>query len=585
MLATTLTTILRRQGAVEAPYVFSPSELFASGEEGCWYDPSDFTTLYADTAGTTAITAVEQPVGLMLDKSQGLVLGSELVTNGTFDTNTTGWTVLGTATFVSTGGQGVLTVSSGSFFAGQAVTVTSGKWYEVRASFISKTAASSAFFRAGTSAIGGTEYFTVSPTVDGTSLIYRVLATTSTMYVAVGVNASGYSSTWDNISVRELPGNHARAANGSTARPVLRNRYQLLTYSQELDNAVWRKLDNSGSGLAAVVTANAGVAPDGTTTADRLVLDLDGGTSTGDISVCNWYAASGLPAGSVKTSIWVKSYDGSSSYTVGFYNASGTDTPVTIDGNWQRLVVSGTSTGSGYCGFRLRGGLSPARSNSVDLLVWGAQLTTADDHDAINGEYQRIAAAPTVGAAPTYDDDATKFPPYLYATTDDAMSTASIDFSSGDEMSVFAGVTKESDAAAGNLIELAALAGSNGKFTLFAPGSAGANYFWRSRGTLDASSLTAGSYPAPITSVLTGIGDIGDDICKLRYNATEILNLTTDQGTGNYGNYPLYLFARGGSSNFYTGRLYSLIVRNALTSGDELANTESYVAQKTGVTL
>ena len=37
---------------------FSPAVLFASGEQGVWYDPSDFTTLFQDSAGTTPVTAV-----------------------------------------------------------------------------------------------------------------------------------------------------------------------------------------------------------------------------------------------------------------------------------------------------------------------------------------------------------------------------------------------------------------------------------------------------------------------------------------------------------------------------------------------
>ena len=47
----------------------SPASLFAAGEQGVWYDPSDMSTLFQDAAGTTPVTAVEQPVGLMLDKS------------------------------------------------------------------------------------------------------------------------------------------------------------------------------------------------------------------------------------------------------------------------------------------------------------------------------------------------------------------------------------------------------------------------------------------------------------------------------------------------------------------------------------
>ena len=36
---------------------------------GAWFDPSDMSTMYQDAAGTIPVTAVEQPVGKMLDKS------------------------------------------------------------------------------------------------------------------------------------------------------------------------------------------------------------------------------------------------------------------------------------------------------------------------------------------------------------------------------------------------------------------------------------------------------------------------------------------------------------------------------------
>ena len=43
--------------------------LFAAGEPGAWYDPSDFSTLFQDSAGITPVTAYGQSVGLMRDKS------------------------------------------------------------------------------------------------------------------------------------------------------------------------------------------------------------------------------------------------------------------------------------------------------------------------------------------------------------------------------------------------------------------------------------------------------------------------------------------------------------------------------------
>lgn len=57
---------------------FDPATLFENGEQGLWLDPSDLSTMFQDAAGTIPVTAVGQPVGLILDKSKGLVLGAEL---------------------------------------------------------------------------------------------------------------------------------------------------------------------------------------------------------------------------------------------------------------------------------------------------------------------------------------------------------------------------------------------------------------------------------------------------------------------------------------------------------------------------
>lgn len=48
---------------------FTPASLFAAGEQGVWYDPSDFSTMFQDTAGTTPVTATGQSVARINDKS------------------------------------------------------------------------------------------------------------------------------------------------------------------------------------------------------------------------------------------------------------------------------------------------------------------------------------------------------------------------------------------------------------------------------------------------------------------------------------------------------------------------------------
>jgi hypothetical protein len=47
---------------------FSPLSLFAGGVVGAWYDPSDLSTMFQNSNGTTAV-AVGDPVGYIADKS------------------------------------------------------------------------------------------------------------------------------------------------------------------------------------------------------------------------------------------------------------------------------------------------------------------------------------------------------------------------------------------------------------------------------------------------------------------------------------------------------------------------------------
>jgi hypothetical protein len=47
---------------------WTPADLFASGEQGGWYDPSDLSTMFQLSTGTTAV-AVGDPVGYIADKS------------------------------------------------------------------------------------------------------------------------------------------------------------------------------------------------------------------------------------------------------------------------------------------------------------------------------------------------------------------------------------------------------------------------------------------------------------------------------------------------------------------------------------
>jgi hypothetical protein len=169
---------------------------------------------------------------------------------------------------------------------------------------------------------------------------------------------------------------------------------------------------------------------------------------------------------------------------------------------------------------------------------------------------------------------------------DDGLQTNSIDFSGTDKMSVFAGVRKLSDDLIGTIAELSANSGGNsGTFAMFAPGGTGiASYGSRIRGTAE-TFPTASGVSAPNSSVLMIRGDIGGGLSMIRRNGVVAQALATDLGAGNFGNYPLYIGSRAGTSLPFIGHLYGLIVRGALSSDGQISGAESYLNGKTGAYL
>jgi hypothetical protein len=146
---------------------------------------------------------------------------------------------------------------------------------------------------------------------------------------------------------------------------------------------------------------------------------------------------------------------------------------------------------------------------------------------------------------------------------DDFYTTASIDFTGTDKVTVFAALRKFSDAATGVFAELTnSIALNNGAFVVAAPALSGTDkYRFESKGTTPASATTASAaFNAPITNVITGLGDIGSPFATLRVNGAVLSTITTTQGTGNYANDVLYLFRRGGTTLPFNGNLYALIV-------------------------
>jgi hypothetical protein len=397
-----------------------PKFLFASGAQGAWYDPSDFSSMFQDSAGATPVTAVEQPVGLIRDKS--------------------------------------------------------GR------------------------------------------------------------------------------GNHASQSTAA-ARPTLRARYNLLTYSEQLDNAAWTK--SSATAVAGATDPNGG------TTAETL-------TATGANGTC-LQAITAVAANHI-FSVWLRRTNGSGNVQI-TCDSAGTWVTQSITSSWARYTVTQTLTaGARNPGIRIV-------TNGDAVEAWAADLRVTNDGVGLPA-YQRIAAAT--------DYDTSGFPPYLaFDGTDDSLATSAIDFTSTDEMTVFAGVRKLSDAAIGMVAELSAALGSNaGTFYLTAPELIGAsgNFTFKTRGgTNPAAYADTGTKLAPIAAILTGTGDISSDFASIRFNGGASVDYSADQGTGNFGNYALYIGRRGGSALPFNGRLYSLIVLGRTATAGEITNTEAWINSKAKV--
>ena len=557
--------------------VNSPSNLFSASEVGVWYDPSDLTTLFQDSAGTTPVTAAGQTVGLMLDKSKGLALGAELITNGNFSNGLTDWLLIGVGnTTVVSGGVAQISGTSSVGLRFPSI-MTIGNTYRISLRIRRTSGSASAFY---------TPNIVPNPTLttEWQTVTYYAAATDTKFEVGISGVATGTVIEVDDISVKLLAGNHATQAT-SPQRPTygfhpysgVRNR---LLYSEQLNNAVWSKTD-------VTVVSNAGVAPDGSMTADAVVPtvvlsssknlnQISAGLTVGQTYVFSVYAkASGYN--------WIRlqwlslgAFFNVSSGAVGnvFGGAAASITPV---GNgWYRCsiaaVVTDTTVYPVTYVHSSDSQFTPWLADGTSgVLFWGDQFELGSTATA----YQKVVTQ--------YEVTEANVPSVHYIGfdgVDDGMVTSAINFSATDAVTVFTGLRKSSDAARGIVCEHGS--GGSGNFTLNAPNTGTTNFAFASGGTIGVTANAANSFSAPITSVLTGQGVISADTLILRANGTQVAQSTADQGTGNYANAILYIGRRGGAANPFNGNIYSLIVRGAESTTGQITSTETWVNGKTG---
>jgi hypothetical protein len=452
---------------------FDPSYLFAAGEQGAWYDPSDYSTLFEESTGTTPVTGVEQFVGLMLDKS--------------------------------------------------------GR------------------------------------------------------------------------------GNHATQTN-SLKRPKLAARYNLLTYTEQFDNAAWA----TASRVTITANTTATLDPLGGTTADIMTeVALTGTHRVEQVNVPNSLTTIAntfscyfkLPSGATRNAALFFTDSGGSNQCRGFFDLTTlaasssvvgssvvSGVSITPVGNgWLKCSLTGVvnSSGTAYAYVAMSDGTNTSYLGDTgeSIYIWGADLRPASQATGLIGPtYQRVAAATVY--------DTAGFLPYLEFNGMWSMSTNSIDFSAGDKMTVWAGVRKLSDAAAAIIVEDLSPDVNDGSFSFAASGTDGVNresWAIAIRGTTNQAVRQPRTYIAPVTSVLsfslnTGAATTAAQIVPRVNGATPsiITDVAGPTSPGNFSNRPIYIGARGGTSFYFTGWLTSLIVRGAQSTQSQIEATEAWVNSRTG---
>ena len=644
---------------------FSPASLFAAGEVGAWYDPSDLTTLFTDSAGTTPVTAVEQFVGLMLDKSKGGVGANgaaryNLLTYSEDQSNAI-W-----SNYSATQSSNVAVAPNGTTTADKIVEVAGGAnqaRYNTVTGLISAAYTASIYFKqaSGTdrqyanlsvSGVGIANWFAATFDLTGAGAVVKTGAGASGTYQSSSITAVGngwyhcvvtgltgqtgtsyfyagpsdisnptYGSygvvsytgdtakgvlvwgadlrlasqanlapTYQRITdswLATLPGNHATST--GTKRPKLAARYNLLTFSEQFDNAAWAKLDATAANTTATTDPLGGTTADIMTASNATGFVYQSFTGTAVAYTLSFYAKAGTNTqitldfvtlgfalgGSCTftltgngTASAITQYGASTGYTASIFS---------VGNGWYRCTLTGVATATTwFWELRLLG-------NGTTVYIWGADLRpTSQATGLIGPTYQRVVDAATY--------DTVGFLPYLqFDGIDDSMSTGSIDFTATDKMTVWAGVRKLSDAGFGMVAELSPVVdANNGSFAVGASIAAAQRYVSALNGT-GLAYYEPATYAAPITNVLATSFDIAgaaisNEISPRVNGILEQDNPTgANAGTGNFGNYPLNIGARnGGAGIFFNGWLTSLIVRGAQSTQSQIEATESWVNGKTG---
>jgi hypothetical protein len=376
---------------------------------------------------------------------------------------------------------------------------------------------------------------------------------------------------------------------------VVSARVNLLTKTEQFDDAAWNKVGST-------ISANTAIAPDGTLTADKIVEsalnERHAVSSVANIAVPGTLNTFSIRAKAGERSRLRFSMAGTGNgdwawfdllavtATVGSNTANGLTCSITADAQgFYVLTVNMTpANAANNIWGMLSNDVTPSRlagylgDGTSGLFVWGADARVANQGVNLPA-YQRVNTST--------DYDSTGFPVYIKPNgSNQFMVTNSINFTATDKMTVWQGIRKLSSGVSVPM-EFSTNVDTNASAFNLASDAAAANNWYFSSGSIAQGLIyaSATTYAAPITNVIavsynravTGSGQITPRVNAL----TPTLAFTGTGSTGNFGNYPAYFFARGGTTLFFSGHDYGSIARGAASTAAQIANGETYINSKT----
>jgi len=197
-------------------------------------------------------------------------------------------------------------------------------------------------------------------------------------------NKHGLSATSiSNGDLVSCPANKARVmpgvANGPLGIVMEPTRINATIRSQEFDHATW--VDSKSGAGSTVVTPNAAVAPDGTSTAERLQIP-----QTTAAQYSGLYHAASCSVGANIVSLYVKGVSTSGNTRICAYNGAVWEgaTCSFVSDSWSRCSMAVTVTGAasalqiGNSSLTSVCGESTSTMPAVDVYMWGAQCELGD---------------------------------------------------------------------------------------------------------------------------------------------------------------------------------------------------------------